>query len=231
MPDCRIEVHRAGSVVSTATSSSNYPLIISDQSPMTSPPLPLTPRIDSGDLDLTSEECLTLSTPGSVQSTAAYSQGPISRIPPELLLEIFIRCVELEELSSSDVLQVSRSPLLLGQICHLWRNLSLDNPILWTRLTILCPTLDGKESYIDGIKQWLDRSGTLSLAIWCAKLVTFGKRCIFLSSGPTQYFSNVFKKIFALYYILDCVRILFTFLNNVRVAGLAGHQTEPSIQC
>ncbi|KAJ7498393.1 hypothetical protein B0H11DRAFT_2381710, partial [Mycena galericulata] len=44
-------------------------------------------------------------------------------IPPEILSEIFLHCVELT---------YRRSPLRLESICNAWRAVALSTPALWT---------------------------------------------------------------------------------------------------
>ena len=53
------------------------------------------------------------------------SVAPIKRLPAELLREIFLCHTEL-----------GHSPLGLSRVCHLWREISLACPDLWSRLSI-----------------------------------------------------------------------------------------------
>lgn len=53
------------------------------------------------------------------------SVAPIKRLPAELLREIFLVHIEL-----------GHSPLSLSRVCHLWREISLACPDLWSRLSI-----------------------------------------------------------------------------------------------
>jgi hypothetical protein len=53
------------------------------------------------------------------------SVAPIKRLPAELLREIFLGHIEL-----------GHSPLSLSRVCHLWREISLACPDLWSRLSI-----------------------------------------------------------------------------------------------
>jgi len=53
------------------------------------------------------------------------SVAPIKRLPAELLREIFLSHVEL-----------GHSPLSLSRVCHLWREISLACPDLWSRLSV-----------------------------------------------------------------------------------------------
>ncbi|KII83264.1 hypothetical protein PLICRDRAFT_119641, partial [Plicaturopsis crispa FD-325 SS-3] len=50
---------------------------------------------------------------------------PARALPPELLSQIFIHCLEEEEPS------IDRAPLLLGRVCRRWRSISLSTPELW----------------------------------------------------------------------------------------------------
>ncbi|KAJ7184891.1 hypothetical protein C8R46DRAFT_842273, partial [Mycena filopes] len=56
-------------------------------------------------------------------------RAPIRRVPPEILAEIFhFSCRTYENTSITDV---QAAPLLLGQVCSLWRAVSQNTPRLW----------------------------------------------------------------------------------------------------
>ncbi|KAF5359599.1 hypothetical protein D9756_003381 [Leucocoprinus leucothites] len=85
--------------------------------------------------------------------------GPMSRLPAELLAQVFEHCL------SSDVFPVpasSQAPLLLAHTCSRWRAVALSTPSLWSRLHIIYrdPSLD-----IPMASDWLRRSGCLPLSI------------------------------------------------------------------
>jgi hypothetical protein len=54
------------------------------------------------------------------------SVAPIKRLPSELLREVFLNHVEL-----------GHSPVSLSRVCHLWREILLECPDLWSRLSVL----------------------------------------------------------------------------------------------
>lgn len=51
------------------------------------------------------------------------------RVPPEILIYIFIQCLDPVRLSP---------PWYLSHICHYWRELALHTPQLWTRIPLPC---------------------------------------------------------------------------------------------
>src|SRR4051812_11182813 len=68
------------------------------------------------------------------------SQGlvpcPISSLPSELLSLIFQ--IANDSTSSRDIL-VPRIPVIVSLVSRLWRDVAINNPILWSRLTISTP--------------------------------------------------------------------------------------------
>lgn len=88
------------------------------------------------------------------------SQGPISRLPPELLHQIFPYCVPSRVAPS-----ISRPPLTLGFVCRSWRESSIRCHALWNSLSIGANPCFRRESCIAGVELWLSRSGNLPLTI------------------------------------------------------------------
>jgi len=91
--------------------------------------------------------------------------SPSLRLPPEILSEIFIRC--LPE-GRNPICSLSDAPLLLGLVCRSWRDVSLSTPHLWSSIHVafsksiyVAPTMGAKRH---GVKAWLDRSGSLPLS-------------------------------------------------------------------
>ncbi|KZS88407.1 hypothetical protein SISNIDRAFT_490202 [Sistotremastrum niveocremeum HHB9708] len=60
-----------------------------------------------------------------VAQTACY----ITRLPTEILLEVFLRLVEDEEATTP-------VQMIIGGVCKSWRSIVLDNNRLWTKLTV-----------------------------------------------------------------------------------------------
>ncbi|KAF5336696.1 hypothetical protein D9758_015689 [Tetrapyrgos nigripes] len=95
----------------------------------------------------------------SIQHSRTLTRSYISRLPPELLLEIFESCLPPFPLSHSD--QVSFHPYIphhtdndiytgvdtfvavkLSHVSRAWRSLTLSNPKLWSRIIILAKSTD-----------------------------------------------------------------------------------------
>ncbi|KAJ7185197.1 hypothetical protein C8R46DRAFT_1185014 [Mycena filopes] len=79
---------------------------------------------------------------------------PILSLPTEITTEIFLRCGSDFSLRPDP----SKGPLLLAQICHQWREITIHTPEIWRSLyfTDLCQS-------IELFKLWLDRSGNAPL--------------------------------------------------------------------
>ncbi|KAF7335525.1 hypothetical protein MVEN_02206300 [Mycena venus] len=60
------------------------------------------------------------------------SPSPIARLPPEILADIFVRCVPV----SIGRLQTDHSWLNIPKVCVLWRNVALTCPELWSTLPL-----------------------------------------------------------------------------------------------
>ncbi|KAF8893129.1 hypothetical protein BD779DRAFT_1145061 [Infundibulicybe gibba] len=78
----------------------------------------------------------------------------ISRIPPEILSEIFACCLPV-----SQIIQKR-----LSSVCRLWRTVALATPALWASLDITCNT-DVLRPPLPIIHIYLQRSGTHPLSI------------------------------------------------------------------
>ncbi|EKM75403.1 hypothetical protein AGABI1DRAFT_46506, partial [Agaricus bisporus var. burnettii JB137-S8] len=62
--------------------------------------------------------------------------SPIRRLIPEILQEIFWLCLPV---AHNSVLSAEEAPLLLGQVCHRWRQVAYSTPKLWCSLHISVP--------------------------------------------------------------------------------------------
>ncbi|KAF7375463.1 hypothetical protein MSAN_00434200 [Mycena sanguinolenta] len=64
--------------------------------------------------------------------------SPISRLPLEVLTEIFTRCVPMsidyESYYEPENIQTDLVWLILPQVCRLWRNVALNSPAFWSTL-------------------------------------------------------------------------------------------------
>ncbi|KAJ7164521.1 hypothetical protein C8R46DRAFT_1278943, partial [Mycena filopes] len=62
---------------------------------------------------------------------------PVLTLPDELVSEIFIHF--LPDYPSAPPLSGIHSPTILTQICHLWREIALSNPLLWRAISLNKP--------------------------------------------------------------------------------------------
>ncbi|KAF9450350.1 hypothetical protein P691DRAFT_726221 [Macrolepiota fuliginosa MF-IS2] len=87
------------------------------------------------------------------------SLGPMTRLPVELLAQIFEHCLSNDSFPAP---AVSQAPLLLAHTCSHWRAVAMSTPSLWSRLHITYkdPSLD-----VPITSDWLRRSGCLPLLI------------------------------------------------------------------
>lgn len=105
--------------------------------------------------------------------------SPVRRLPPEILQEIFIRCLT----TRNSVMHRSEAPMLLTEVCVEWRRIALSTPALWSTLHLPFPGSIGVEEVpnvrFDVAKAWLTRSGELPLSIsvydmnWTIRRSTF----------------------------------------------------------
>ncbi|KAJ7202877.1 hypothetical protein GGX14DRAFT_653358 [Mycena pura] len=88
--------------------------------------------------------------------------SPFLRLPPELICDIFICCLPPPRTLPSP----RDAPLLLGQVCHQWRNIALSFPVLWSSI---CLAAVFAASHGNGLlallDTWLERSGNSHLSL------------------------------------------------------------------
>ncbi|KAG1814008.1 uncharacterized protein BJ212DRAFT_388439 [Suillus subaureus] len=99
--------------------------------------------------------------------------SPISRLPTEILSEIFLYCLPEDE----HLVYASRqAPMLLTRICRRWREVAVGFPKLWCRLQVEFwyegwqeRTIRDWETRAFGYDSWLKRSGgrPVSLRLEC----------------------------------------------------------------
>ncbi|KXN86933.1 hypothetical protein AN958_09528, partial [Leucoagaricus sp. SymC.cos] len=91
-------------------------------------------------------------------------QAPMRTLLPEICSEIFSYCA----LGNDDLQHGPHSiwficaPAVLSNVCRRWRDMVVNNPILWTRL---CIRLDDKINHTTRAKLWATRSQQLPLHI------------------------------------------------------------------
>ncbi|TRM58532.1 hypothetical protein BD626DRAFT_539971 [Schizophyllum amplum] len=67
-----------------------------------------------------------------------HDEAPIHRLPVELLSQIFMHCLEFEGavMLCTATLDRLHQPMILSHVCALWRDLAIDLPALWRRLSL-----------------------------------------------------------------------------------------------
>ncbi|KAF8555193.1 hypothetical protein OG21DRAFT_940335 [Imleria badia] len=95
--------------------------------------------------------------------------APIKRLPPEILSEIFERCLNVKSsgMLFSMTARNKAAPLLLGRVCRSWRAIAHATPRLWR--DIFVNVCDGRYSdelrrdALPVLQTWLAHSGSLPL--------------------------------------------------------------------
>ncbi|KAG5731230.1 hypothetical protein E4T56_gene14501 [Termitomyces sp. T112] len=82
-------------------------------------------------------------------------------LPPELLGQIFLSCLEPREIARVFPITRLRPPLLLCQVCQYWRTIAISLPILWSTLS---PDFKSTPGKIALYRLWLKRSQNYPLA-------------------------------------------------------------------
>lgn len=110
----------------------------------------------------------TLSVAPVLQWGHAHKQEYINKIPVEILGEIFKFCVLDYQGSPVTVSSHGRrtpfdsvTPLLLGQVCALWRQIILSMPTLWSTIYVYQPRMRD----LCLVPLWLERSKPCTLSI------------------------------------------------------------------
>ncbi|KAK0197769.1 hypothetical protein F5146DRAFT_57278 [Armillaria mellea] len=68
---------------------------------------------------------------------ASPPSSPIYRLPPELLVEIFLHAIKFMPKSKDALLVRPNSlPLVISQVCSIWRDVAVECRSLWTRIAI-----------------------------------------------------------------------------------------------
>ncbi|KAJ7367372.1 hypothetical protein DFH08DRAFT_765167 [Mycena albidolilacea] len=87
----------------------------------------------------------------------------IRRIPLDVLLEIFFRCLPSEH---NALIDPAEAPLVLGHICRHWRAILYSTPMLWSSIHIpyeVPPTVGPRLARV--VETWLERSASCALSI------------------------------------------------------------------
>ncbi|KAJ6481986.1 hypothetical protein C8R45DRAFT_1215753 [Mycena sanguinolenta] len=92
---------------------------------------------------------------------SAQHRSPILGIPTELTLRIF-KCAMPSEPSLPSPLE---APLLVAQICRIWREICLASPELWSAVEFRRPEGDSHHPILDLAELWLSRAKTRPLQL------------------------------------------------------------------
>ncbi|KAJ7171981.1 hypothetical protein C8R46DRAFT_1084418 [Mycena filopes] len=106
-----------------------------------------------------------LSNPDLTQSILAKKDGrlrfaaiiPPLPIPPELVAEIFLHCIDFEPVTPD----VDTAPLVLTRVCRRWRAIALSTPELWSYLVV---PIHPSEAEIAMCQMWLSRARSTPLS-------------------------------------------------------------------
>ncbi|KAL0569304.1 hypothetical protein V5O48_012668 [Marasmius crinis-equi] len=104
--------------------------------------------------------------------------SPFRRLPADLWGEIFVQALPSNEFNLPGR-TLKDAPLLLTTVCRTWRDIALRTPRLWNGIHVYFPRQNRRHRAVqlpsllrarkEGVKAWLDRSGslpiTLSLAV------------------------------------------------------------------
>ncbi|KIK36804.1 hypothetical protein CY34DRAFT_810962 [Suillus luteus UH-Slu-Lm8-n1] len=94
--------------------------------------------------------------------------SPVSRLPSEVLSEIFYHCLGLSRfLSCLQLPSKLTAPLLLTRICRRWREVAVDMPNLWCMLSVAVTDRNWQQVAFC-YESWLKRTRgrPLSLSLW-----------------------------------------------------------------
>ncbi|KAK7062111.1 hypothetical protein R3P38DRAFT_2833473 [Favolaschia claudopus] len=99
---------------------------------------------------------------GLSSTRALHSRAyPILTLPPEITSEIFVRCLPAER--QLDMVNPKEAPLLLMQVCSLWREIAMSTPELWADFDL---EIGWPEPHlVDFSKAWLQRACDRPLAV------------------------------------------------------------------
>ncbi|TDL20351.1 hypothetical protein BD410DRAFT_841449 [Rickenella mellea] len=95
--------------------------------------------------------------------------APARLLLPELISEVFthsVNCIPPAQggLDNNKALcrfaipSVNEAPLVLGQVCRLWREIALSTPSLWSTISI------PRSFSIRGLREWISRAGSRNLS-------------------------------------------------------------------
>lgn len=89
---------------------------------------------------------------------------PVSTLPNEIVSEIFLQCVSSSN-RADRIPSGRKAPLILGQICHKWRQIALSTPSLWTTIELRLGNHETHENQLHLLETWLSRSRDCPLSL------------------------------------------------------------------
>ncbi|KAK7060815.1 hypothetical protein VNI00_000548 [Paramarasmius palmivorus] len=88
--------------------------------------------------------------------------APVHRLPPEILVQVFVECCDENELRQKFV----PPAYAISRVCGRWRELALSTPRLWSSLMINFYNWKGQGSRLASLTQeFIDRSRTMPLTL------------------------------------------------------------------
>ncbi|KAH6918805.1 hypothetical protein BKA70DRAFT_1248297 [Coprinopsis sp. MPI-PUGE-AT-0042] len=86
--------------------------------------------------------------------------SPICRVPEDVLIAIFLRCVEKG--NRWDPPSCQQPSVAISQVCRYWRSLSLDTPLLWRNMDLKIPTFLQTPGHVAALYD-----------VWCKRIDSF----------------------------------------------------------
>ncbi|KAF8184435.1 hypothetical protein BJ912DRAFT_527215 [Pholiota molesta] len=113
-------------------------------------------------------------------SSCSSAQSPVSRVPYDVLREIFIHCLPRRRFREQQP-DTTIAPMLLCQICSAWRTVALNSATLWSHLSYVFLITDNgsndswKTSKEDlaFLSWWRRNQGTMAPSL-CIKVISIG---------------------------------------------------------
>ncbi|KAJ7685696.1 hypothetical protein DFH06DRAFT_1159159 [Mycena polygramma] len=131
--------------------------------------LPLVPKlgpVSNREVEFKTQNILAIGTGGRLRFAPFPERSDL--LPPEILAEIFIRCLPDGYFVLPDL---TTAPLILCGICRRWRDVALTTPTLWSSLFV---DFDGMgETKAQRAEMWLSRAGGSPLSI-CSRGIPGG---------------------------------------------------------
>ncbi|KAJ7029336.1 hypothetical protein C8F04DRAFT_1043331 [Mycena alexandri] len=95
------------------------------------------------------------------QLTGMGKDGVQLQFPPEIIAEIFFRCLPAE----FTVPDPGTAPLVLCRICRQYREIALSTPVLWSSLWLDFRRIARSKAYLELHRTWLARAGNTPLSL------------------------------------------------------------------